>query len=115
MESVRLVHILISVAVCTSAMTVKSGLEVLIESNYTQLVGRKPLILTNPTGITTNLDLGVDVMHRSGPVDLVGVLGPESGFRGTAHAGESEQTFTDPETGLTVYDAYDASYSTLQK
>lgn len=54
-------------------------------------------------------------MHRSDQVDLVGVLGPESGFRGTAQAGASEGTFVDPQTGLTVYDAYDASYSTLQK
>jgi uncharacterized protein YbbC (DUF1343 family) len=84
---------------------VKSGLEVLIESNYAQIAGRKPLILTNPTGITPNLDLGVDVMHRSGLVDFVGGLGPESGFRGTAQAGQSEQTSVDPETGLTVYNA----------
>ena len=94
---------------------VKSGLEVLIESNYGQFAGKKVLILTNPTGITPELDLGVDVMHRSGLVDLAGVLGPESGFRGTAQAGDSEATFVDPETGLTVYNAYDASYATLQK
>ena len=97
-----------------SAATVKTGLEVLIESNYSQLAGRKVIILTNPTGITPDLDLGVDIMHQSGMVDLVGVMGPEHGFRGTAQAGGSEGTFVDPQTGLTVYDAYDADTMKLQ-
>ena len=83
--------------------TVKTGLDVLIESNYTQLAGRKVIVLTNPTGVTPSLDLGVDVMFNSGAVELVGVMGPEHGFRGTAQAGGSEGTFVDPETGLTVY------------
>jgi uncharacterized protein YbbC (DUF1343 family) len=82
---------------------VKTGLDVLFESNYTQLAGRKVIVLTNPTGVTPDLNLGVDVMFNSGAVDLVGVMGPEHGFRGTAQAGGSEGTFTDPETGLTVY------------
>lgn len=82
---------------------VKTGLDVLIESNYTQLAGRKVIVLTNPTGVTPDLNLGVDVMFNSGAVDLVGVMGPEHGFRGTAQAGGSEGTFIDPETGLTVY------------
>lgn len=82
---------------------VRTGLDVLIANNYTQLSGHKVLVLTNPTGITPNLDLGVDVMYQSGQVDLAGVLGPEHGFRGTAQAGGSEGTFTDEITGLTVY------------
>uniref|UniRef100_A0A093XMK4 Uncharacterized protein YbbC n=2 Tax=Talaromyces marneffei PM1 TaxID=1077442 RepID=A0A093XMK4_TALMA len=93
--------------------TVKTGLDVLIESNYKQLAGRKVIVLTNPTGVTPDLDLGVDVMFSSGAVDLVGVMGPEHGFRGTAQAGGSEGTFIDPETGLTVYDAYNVNTSTI--
>ena len=61
-------------------------------------------MLTNPTGITPGLDLGLDVMFESGQVDLVGVMGPEHGFRGTAQAGSgSDGRFRDPKTGLTVY------------
>lgn len=82
---------------------VRTGLEVLRASNYSQLAGRKVIILSNPTGVTPELDLGVDVMFESGAVDLVGVMGPEHGFRGTAQAGGSEGTFTDEQTGLTVY------------
>lgn len=93
---------------------VKTGLDVLIESNYTQLAGRKVIVLTNPTGVTPNLDLGVDVMFNSGAVDLVGVMGPEHGFRGTAQAGGSEGTFIDPETGLTVYVRFSEPFLRMQ-
>ncbi|CAH0024393.1 unnamed protein product [Clonostachys rhizophaga] len=100
-------------AAATCSRHVKTGLDVLIENNYAQLAGKKVLILTNPTGVTPQLDLGVDVMIRSGKVDLVGVMGPEHGFRGTAQAGDAEGTFVDEKTGLTVYDAYLANTTEL--
>ena len=95
--------LLLALAAFGSTALVRTGLEVLADSNYTQLSGRKVIILSNPTGITADLDLGVDVMFESGKVDLVGVMGPEHGFRGTAQAGGSTGTFVDEKTGLTVY------------
>lgn len=89
-----------------AAARVKTGLDVLIEDDYKQLAGKKVIALTNPTGVTPQLDLGVDVMVKSGKVDMMGVMGPEHGFRGTAQAGDAEGTFVDGKTGLTVYDAY---------
>lgn len=83
--------------------TVKTGLDIVIQSNYSALAGKKVLVLTNPTGITPELDLGVDVMVTSRAVNLVGVMGPEHGFRGTSAAGGGESTFVDQKTGLTVY------------
>lgn len=82
---------------------VQTGLDVLIESDYAQLQGKKVLVLTNPTGITPGLDLGVDVMVSSGRVKLFGIMGPEHGFRGTSENGGEESTFVDAKTGLTVY------------
>ena len=75
---------------------------------WSALADRKVGIVTNPTGILTNLRTIVDEMHESGAVDIRGVFGPEHGFRGTAQAGGSEGTFTDARTGLTVYDSYGA-------
>ncbi|KAK2738905.1 hypothetical protein FQN55_009675 [Onygenales sp. PD_40] len=106
--------ILLASAAHVSARKVKTGLQVLQESNYSQLSGRKVIVLSNPTGVTPEMDLGVDVMFDSGAVDLVGVMGPEHGFRGAAPAGGSADTFVDPRTGLTVYDAYVASVDTLR-
>ncbi|KAM0739434.1 hypothetical protein ACQRIT_007171 [Beauveria bassiana] len=91
----------------------KTGLDVLIASNFSQLASRKVLLLTNPTGVTPELNLGVDVMFASKAVNLVGILGPEHGFRGTSQAGAGQATFVDPKTGLTVYNAYNANTSTL--
>jgi uncharacterized protein YbbC (DUF1343 family) len=79
------------------------------------LRGRTVGVVTNPTGILRNLHSIVDEMHDSGAVDLRAVFGPEHGFRGTAQAGEAEETHTDPRTGVTVYDAYGATADSLTR
>lgn len=88
---------------------VHTGADVLAANGFRQLSGNRVGIITNPTGITADLLSVVDVMHASGNVEIVGVFGPEHGFRGTAQAGEAEDTSIDPRTGLTVYDAYGAN------
>ena len=80
---------------------------------WSVLRGQRIGVITNPTGILTNLRTIVDEMHESGTVDVVAVFGPEHGFRGTAQAGGSEGTHTDPRTGITVYDAYGAGVDKL--
>lgn len=65
-------------------------------------------VVSNPTGVLADMRHIVDDMHGAG-VDVRAVFGPEHGFRGTAQAGESEKTTTDPRTGITVYDAYGAN------
>ncbi|SDP64965.1 Uncharacterized conserved protein YbbC, DUF1343 family [Pedococcus dokdonensis] len=84
-------------------------------NGWATLAGQKVGIITNPTGILTNLRTIVDEMHEAGTVDIVGVFGPEHGFRGTAQAGDSEGTHTDPRTGLTVYDAYGANAAKMEQ
>ena len=69
---------LASASSSSSCTKVKTGLDLLIASDYAALQGRKVLVLTNPTGVTPELDLGVDVMVASGKVDLVGVMGPST-------------------------------------
>jgi uncharacterized protein YbbC (DUF1343 family) len=64
--------------------------------------------------VTPQLDLGVDVMVESKKVNLVGVMGPEHGFRGTSQNGGGESTFVDEKTGLTVYDAYNVNSSVIE-
>jgi uncharacterized protein YbbC (DUF1343 family) len=79
---------------------------VLIASRYAAVRGERVGIITNPTGILPDLRHEVDVMHADGRVRLTAVFGPEHGFRGTAQAGGSEGFYTDPRTGLPVYDTY---------
>ncbi|MGH3449499.1 MAG: exo-beta-N-acetylmuramidase NamZ family protein, partial [Haloechinothrix sp.] len=48
----------------------------------------------------------VDVMVGSGAVNVVAAFGPEHGFRGASQAGQGEEFWIDPQTGLPVYNAY---------
>ncbi|SHH40662.1 Uncharacterized conserved protein YbbC, DUF1343 family [Jatrophihabitans endophyticus] len=95
------------------AMRVRTGLARLVDSGYRVLRGRKVGVLTNPTGVTDDLDSIVDVMHADDRVDLRAVFGPEHGFRGTAQAGGSEGSSVDPRTGLTVYDLYNLAWTEM--
>jgi len=87
---------------------VTTGADRAAASGWEVLAGQRVGIITNPTGVLTSLQSIVDEAHASGEVDIVAVFGPEHGFRGSAQAGEAEETFVDPRTGITVYDAYGA-------
>lgn len=91
---------------------VTTGAQIQATADWQLLRGQRVGVVTNPTGVLHDLTSIVDHMHAA-RVDLVGVFGPEHGFRGTAQAGGSEGTFTDPRTGLTVYDTYGASTEKL--
>jgi uncharacterized protein YbbC (DUF1343 family) len=95
-----------SAAASARGRAVRTGFDVLAGSGYAALAGQRVGVVTNPTGITPDLRHIVDVMHADDRVDLTAVFGPEHGFRGTAQAGGSEGHYTDPATGLPVYDTY---------
>ncbi|MFB8270443.1 exo-beta-N-acetylmuramidase NamZ domain-containing protein [Streptomyces sp. NPDC055955] len=84
----------------------RTGFERLAADGYRILAGQKVGFVTNPTGVTRNVQHIVDVMHADERVKLTAVFGPEHGFRGTAQAGGSEGRYDDPATGLPVYDTY---------
>jgi uncharacterized protein YbbC (DUF1343 family) len=85
---------------------VRTGIEVLAEDDFAELAGQKVGVISNPTGVLPDLTHEVDLMHASGKVDIVAVFGPEHGFRGVSQAGEGEDYFLDPKTGIPVYNAY---------
>jgi uncharacterized protein YbbC (DUF1343 family) len=85
---------------------VRTGIEVLAEDDFAELAGQRVGVISNPTGVLPDLSHEVDLMHGSGKVDIVAVFGPEHGFRGVSQAGEGEDFFLDPKTGIPVYNAY---------
>jgi uncharacterized protein YbbC (DUF1343 family) len=89
-----------------------TGAETLAKQGWRSLDGRKLGVLSNPTGVLANLDHIVDSMVAAG-VRPVAAFGPEHGFRGSAQAGGSEGDYTDPRTGVPVYDAYGADATKL--
>jgi uncharacterized protein YbbC (DUF1343 family) len=92
--------------------TVLTGADVLAQQDWQPLTGRRVGVLTNPTGILRDLTHIVDAMVAAG-VPPKAVFGPEHGFRGTAQAGGSEGDYTDPRTGIPVYDAYNVTVDRL--
>ncbi len=90
----------------------RTGADVAAADRWRLFAGRKVGVITNPTGVLEDFTSIVDDMVAAG-VDLRAVFGPEHGFRGTAQAGEAEDTFVDPRTGVTVYDAYGANVAKM--
>ncbi|NGO69615.1 exo-beta-N-acetylmuramidase NamZ family protein [Streptomyces boncukensis] len=89
------------------------GADVAAAQGWRMLRGRRVGVISNPTGVLRDAGHVVDSMAARDELNVVGVFGPEHGFRGSAQAGESEPEFEDPRTGLTVYDAYGADTEKL--
>ena len=88
---------------------IKTGIEVLKETNFKVLQNKRVGLITNPTGVDNNLKSTIDILHEAPNVNLVALYGPEHGVRGDVHAGDKVDTFTDPNTGVPVYSLYGAT------
>ncbi len=88
---------------------VKTGIEVLKESGFKILQGKRVGLITNPTGVDNNLRSTIDILHEADNVQLVALYGPEHGVRGDVHAGDKVSDFKDPNTGVPVYSLYGAT------
>lgn len=88
------------------------GADLLAAQRWRPLAGRKVGVLTNPTGVLRDETHIVDDMVAAGARPLA-AFGPEHGFRGTAQAGGSQGDYTDPRTGIPVYDAYNVTADQL--
>ncbi len=112
-KSISLVAIIIGLVISANInaqkIKVKTGIEVLKETNFKSLVGKRVGLITNPTGVDNNLKSTIDILHQAGEVQLVALYGPEHGVRGDVHAGDKIETFTDPNTGVPVYSLYGAT------
>jgi len=85
---------------------VKPGVEVLRESGYACLKGKRVGLVTNPSGVDRNLRSTVDILNDAPEVNLVALFGPEHGVRGDVYAGGKVTDFTDAATGLPVRSLY---------
>ncbi|HOT55095.1 MAG TPA: DUF1343 domain-containing protein, partial [Bacteroidales bacterium] len=104
--SLILVILLISLSCQSQERVVKTGIDVLKESNFSYLEGKRVGLITNPTGVDRDLRSTIDILYEAPNVDLVALYGPEHGVRGDVHAGDQVSTQNDPATGLPVYSLY---------
>lgn len=89
-----------------AAAYVVTGLEVLKKQDFAQLKGKRAGVITNQTGVDDSGKSVVDILFRSGKVNLTAIFSPEHGFRGNAADGELISNSTDPATGLPIYSLY---------
>lgn len=85
---------------------VKTGIEVLRESNFKILQGKRVGLITNPTGVDSQLKSTVDILNEAPGVKLVALYGPEHGVRGDVYAGDKVETTIDKQTGIPVFSLY---------
>lgn len=85
---------------------VKTGIEVLRDSNFEILKGKRVGLITNATGVDSKLKSTIDIISEEHDVKLVALYGPEHGVRGDIHAGDKVDTSIDPQTGVTVFSLY---------
>ena len=111
MKRTLLVNILICVcglmfSASASSPRVKPGIEVLRDSCFRQLEGKRVGLVTNPSGVDSQLKSTIDILFEAPQVNLVALYGPEHGVRGDVYAGEKIDNSKDAATGLPVYSLY---------
>lgn len=89
-----------------TAQTVKPGIEVLRDNGFRELQGKRVGLITNPTGVDSELRSTIDILNQAPGVKLTALYSPEHGVRGDIHAGDKVETYKDPKTGVPVYSLY---------
>lgn len=95
-----------------AAQPVKTGVEVLRDSGFEALRGKRVGLVTNPTGVDSRLVSTIDILDsaaRTGTFTLSALYGPEHGVRGNVAAGEKVASGSDPKTGVRVFSLYGAT------
>ncbi|WP_202080628.1 exo-beta-N-acetylmuramidase NamZ domain-containing protein [Caldalkalibacillus salinus] len=82
------------------------GVERLLTEETDLVSGKKVGLITNPTGVTQELESIVDLLYHHPDVDLTAMYAPEHGVRGDKQAGEYVEYYIDEYTGVPVYSLY---------
>ena len=82
------------------------GNEVLVQTRFQALAGKRVGLITNPSGVNSQLESTIDVLRAAPNVKLVALYGPEHGIYGDVPAGDKIASRTDSRTGLPVHSLY---------
>jgi uncharacterized protein YbbC (DUF1343 family) len=83
---------------------VKTGIDILVETNFNLLRNLNILLLTNHAGRTNQGELTFDAFQKTNNCKLIGLLTPEHGFYTTVPAGQS--VGNDKINNIPVYSLY---------
>jgi uncharacterized protein YbbC (DUF1343 family) len=82
------------------------GDEVFLREIWRELEGRTVGIVTNQTGVTSQLESIADAVRRNPQIQLKALFAPEHGLRGDRPAGSYVASYVDEVTHLPVYSLY---------
>lgn len=102
----RLLAVLLLLCGLSAAAQVKSGVEVLRDSGFCGLKGKRVGLVTNPSGVDRHLRSTIDILFDADDVNLVALYAPEHGVRGDVYAGAKVESGRDSRTGLPVFSLY---------
>jgi uncharacterized protein YbbC (DUF1343 family) len=103
------VFLLCCVVISPAYGQVRPGIEVLLNEQSTLIDGKRVGLITNPTGVTSDLTSTIDALYAVQSAKLAALFGPEHGVRGDVFAGEKVAHSTDPKTGVPIYSLYGAT------
>lgn len=106
---VMLAMLCLSVVLAASGGQVKLGNEVLEQSGFRALQGKRVGLITNPSGVNRRIDSTITLLKEAPGVHLVALFGPEHGVYGDVPAGDHVESRTDARTGLPVHSLYGAT------
>ncbi|MBN1568478.1 MAG: DUF1343 domain-containing protein [Acidobacteria bacterium] len=88
-------------------MTVRPGIEVLLEKERDLVKGKRVGAVVHPASVLSDLRHTADALAECRDFDLVSLLGPQHGARGEKQDNMIESDFyQDPDTGLPVHSLY---------
>lgn len=90
-------------------MAVKLGLDVLRDSGFAPLRGRRVGLLTNPSAVDRELSSTYRILTRAPEISVTALFAPEHGFAGVMPDGELITATVDARTGLPVHSLYGES------
>ena len=84
------------------------------DRGFDALQGKRVGLVTNPSGVDSQLRSTIDILFNAPGVNLVALYGPEHGVRGDVYAGGKVSDSKDAATGLPVYSLYGATRKPTQ-
>ena len=92
-------------SVMAQTTPVRTGADLLVESNFEPLAGTTIGLIVNHTALVGDEHL-INLVDDAPNVSLGAIFGPEHGLRGTAEDGEAVKDGIDQRTGAPVYSLY---------
>jgi len=106
MKKLVLILLTLSITLLFAEPIVKPGIDVLLEKNINLVKGKNVGLITNPTGVNSELISTIDLLHQHPDINLVAIFGPEHGARGNVHAGDKVDDIVDEKTGIKILSLY---------